>query len=219
MYPVIKRLLDVLFSLACIIILSPLFLILILLLKFTGEGEVFYPQSRVGHKNMNFRMWKFATMLKSSPDLPGGIITVRNDPRITPVGRWLRFSKLNELPQLINILKGEMSFIGPRPLMPLSFNEYTEEVRQYIYQIRPGITGIGSIIFRDEEKMVTETSQDSWEYYRQHIFPLKAKVELWYQQNQSFSTDLILLFLTIWVIFFPNSKLVYSIFRDLPKSS
>ena len=117
MYKHIKRFFDITFSLLAIILLSPILIPVIILLLLTGEHEVFYRQDRVGYKNKIFKIWKFATMLKNSPNMGDGDITKRGDPRITRVGKLLRQSKINELPQLINILTGDMSFVGPRPLM------------------------------------------------------------------------------------------------------
>ncbi|HRF25570.1 MAG TPA: sugar transferase, partial [Chitinophagaceae bacterium] len=125
MYKHIKRFFDIIFSLLAIILLSPILIPVIILLLLTGEHEVFYRQDRVGYKNKIFKIWKFATMLKNSPNMGDGDITKRGDPRITRVGKLLRQSKINELPQLINILTGDMSFVGPRPLMKVGFDRYT----------------------------------------------------------------------------------------------
>lgn len=215
MYAIIKRLADFFFSLLALLVLSPILLPVIILLKLTGEHDVFYFQKRIGYKNREFNIWKFATMLKNSPNIGTGAITLRNDPRVTFMGKYLRKSKLNEIPQIINVLIGNMSFVGPRPLMRVSFDHYTPEVQKLIYNSRPGITGIGSIIFRDEEKIVSE-SQDIQATYRQ-IFQYKGDVELWYQRHKSFYTDFMILFLTAWCILFSESKLVYKVFRSLPK--
>jgi len=161
-------------------------------------------------------IWKFATMLKNSPTLPGGMHTTRNDPRVLPMGGFLRKTKINEIPQLVNILKGDMSIIGPRPLVRKTFDPYPEHVKERIYNVRPGITGIGSIVFRDEEKLLSETELDPKEYYAKYISPYKGALELWYQEHLSFRTDFMLVFLTAWVILFPRSELVHKIFRDLP---
>src|SRR5688572_9809410 len=159
MYRLVKRAFDITVSLIGLIILMPLFLVICILLKFTGEGEVFYFQERVGYKNRIFEIWKFATMLKKSPDMEGGLITLKRDPRLTPLGGFLRTSKINELPQLINILLGQMSFVGPRPVMQKSFDAYPEEVQKVIYNVKPGLTGVGSIIFRDEEQLITKVQE------------------------------------------------------------
>ena len=149
--------------------------------------------------------------------MSGGLHTTRRDPRILPMGGFLRKTKLNELPQLINILKGDMSVIGPRPLVDKTFAPYPEHVKAQIYNSKPGLSGIGSIIFRDEEKLLTETTMDKSEYYAQFISPYKGELELWYQKHLSFKTDILLIFLTVWVILSPESQLPFKVFKDLPK--
>lgn len=215
MYKVIKRFFDFVFSLIALIILSPLLIPIIIILKLTGEHEVFYFQERIGFKNRSFDIWKFATMMKNSPNIGPGEITLRNDPRVTRAGKFLRKTKLNELPQIINVLKGDMSIVGPRPLMEKSFNHYNDEVKSMIYNSRPGITGIGSVIFRDEEKIMSE-SKDLQATYKA-IFQYKGAVEMWYQQHFSFYTDFMIIFLTAWHIIFSESKLVYKVFPTLPR--
>jgi lipopolysaccharide/colanic/teichoic acid biosynthesis glycosyltransferase len=216
MYPVIKRFFDILFSLIALVILSPVLVPIIILLKLTGEHEVFYLQKRIGYKNREFYIWKFATMLKNSPNMGSGDVTTRNDPRVTAVGRFLRISKINELPQLINILKGDMSFVGPRPLVRAGFERYSPELQERVYQVKPGLTGIGSIVFRDEELIITQSSLPPHECYRQVILPYKGAVEMWYQQHYSFYTDFMVLFLTAWYIVFSKSNLVHKVFPSLP---
>ncbi|MEO5564792.1 MAG: sugar transferase [Chitinophagaceae bacterium] len=217
MYLLIKRLFDIIFSLLAIIILLPLFIPIVILLLLTGEHEVFFRQDRVGYKNKIFRIWKFATMLKNSPNMGSGDVTTRKDPRVTKMGTFLRISKLNELPQVINILTGDMSFVGPRPLMKAGFDRYSDEMKSKVYNAKPGLTGIGSIVFRDEELIITKSSLPPHECYRQVILPYKGAVEVWYQQHLSFYTDCMILFLTGWYILFSNSELVYKIFPSLPK--
>lgn len=216
MYRYIKRFFDFLFSLLALVILSPLLLPIMLLLKLTGEGEVFYLQKRIGYKNREFFIWKFATMLKNSPNMGTGDVTTRNDPRVTPMGKFLRMSKINELPQLINILKGDMSFVGPRPLMRAGFERYSPELQAQVYNCKPGLTGIGSVVFRDEELIITQSSLPPQECYAKVILPYKGALELWYQEHQSFYTDFMILFLTAWYIVFTQSRLVNKVFRDLP---
>jgi lipopolysaccharide/colanic/teichoic acid biosynthesis glycosyltransferase len=218
MYLFIKRLFDVLFSLLALFVLSPFLIPIIIALSVTGEREVFYTQKRVGHKNKIFGIIKFATMLKNSASIGTGAITLRNDPRVTPVGGFLRITKINELPQVLNVLLGDMSIVGARPLMQVSFDLYTPEVKNVIYNTRPGITGIGSIIFRDEERLVSE-SADPKATYMNIIYPYKGELEMWYQKNISFYTDFRIIFLTAWVILFPKSNLVYDWFKDLPRRS
>lgn len=217
MYKLLKRFFDIVFSLVAIVILLPVFIPVIILLLLTGEHEVFFRQDRVGYKNHIFRIWKFATMLKNSPNMGHGDVTVRKDPRITAVGRFLRQSKLNELPQVINILTGDMSFVGPRPLMKVGFDRYSEEMKSKVYNVTPGLTGIGSIVFRDEELIITQSKLPPHECYRDVILPYKGALEVWYQQHIGFYTDFMILFLTAWYVVFPNSKLVYRVFPSLPK--
>lgn len=219
MYKHIKRFFDIVFSMVAIIILLPVFIPVIILLLLTGEHEVFYKQDRVGYKNRIFKILKFATMLKNSPNIGDGDITKRGDPRITAVGKFLRQSKLNELPQVFNIFLGDMSFVGPRPLMKVGFDRYSDEMKGKVYNVIPGLTGIGSILFRDEELIITQSNLPPQECYRDIILPYKGALELWYQQHRSFYTDFMIIFLTAWYILFHNSKLVYKIFPSLPKRS
>jgi len=215
MYLVVRPFVEFGLSLLALIILSPLLVPVMIILKLTGEHEVIFLQKRIGYKNKEFNIWKFATMMKNSPTTGTGEITLRDDPRVTPVGRVLRKTKINELPQLISVLKGDMSIVGPRPLMRESFDLYSPEVQRVIYNTRPGITGIGSVIFRDEEKIMSE-SKDVQATYRR-VFRYKGDVEMWYQERISFFTDLMIIFLTAWNMVFPKSRLVYTIFPSLPK--
>jgi len=212
-----KRLIDILLSLLAIIILLPIWIPICIILLLTGEHEVFYFQERIGFKNKPFLIWKHATMLKNSENLKGGVHTTRNDPRVLPIGAFLRKTKINELPQLINIFKGDMSIIGPRPLVDKTFTPYPKHVQENIYNVKPGLTGIGSIIFRDEERLLSETKMDTKEFYAKHISPYKGELELWYQKNLSFVTDFKLVFCTAWVIVFTESELPFKIFKELPQ--
>lgn len=189
-------------------------------LKLTGEHYIWYLQQRVGYKNKLFSIIKFATMLKDSPNMTGGLITLNKDPRLMPMGGFLRLTKINELPQIINILKGDMSVVGPRPVMKKSFDAYPSEIQNIIYNVKPGLTGIGSIVFRDEENLITQVKKaggDTWDYYKNTIYPFKGKLEIWYQQNAGLLTDTKIIIITAWVIFFPNSQIVYKWFPTLPK--
>ena len=212
-----KRIIDFIFSLIAILIIFPFWLPIFILLLLTGEHEVFYFQKRIGYKNKPFLIWKHATMVKNSPNLGNGLLTTRNDPRVLPFGRFLRKTKINEIPQIINILIGDMSLVGPRPLVDKTFDPYPDHVKAKIYNVKPGLTGIGSIIFRDEERMLSESSIPPHEFYDLHVAPYKGELELWYQRRLSFYTDFMLVFLTAWVILFPKSNMVYKIFKDLPK--
>jgi lipopolysaccharide/colanic/teichoic acid biosynthesis glycosyltransferase len=218
MYNFSKRILDILVSLLALIILLPVFIPIILILRFSAEGEVFYFQERYGINNSKFKIWKFATMLKNSMNMGTGSITLQNDPRVTKIGSFLRKTKINELPQIINILKGDISLVGPRPLVTKTFKAYTKDVQAKIYNVKPGLTGIGSIIFRDEESIISAVKdEDPHQFYKRVIAPYKGDLELWYQNNKSFDLDLKLIFMTAWVILFPNSRLYEKWFKDLPK--
>lgn len=217
MYMYIKRFFDFFAALVILILLLPLLLPILLILRFTAEGEVFYFQKRIGFHNTSFSIWKFATMLKNSPNIGTGTITLRNDPRVTPIGGFLRKSKINELPQIINVLIGNMSLVGPRPLDEKGFLSYPESIRDKVYLAKPGITGIGSVVFRDEERLISASTLPPREFYTSAIAPYKGALEIWYQQHQSFSTDFLILWLTVWVIIFPESNLMYKLFPSLPK--
>ena len=218
MYNPSKRLLDIIVSLVALTVLLPLFIPIIILLRITAEGEVFYFQERIGLKNSRFQIWKFATMLKNSMNMGTGSITLQNDFRVTPIGKFLRKTKINELPQIINILKGDISLVGPRPLVTKTFSAYTEEIQSKIYNVKPGLTGIGSIVFRDEESLISAVKdEDPHEFYKRVIAPYKGELEMWYQDHKSLLLDLQLIFMTAWVILFPGSRLYEKWFRDLPE--
>ena len=210
-----KRIFDFTMALIALLILSPVLIICMLILLLTGEHEVFYFQERMGYKNQLFSIWKFATMLKNSEKIGTGTITLRNDSRVLPFGRFLRKTKLNELPQIFNVLLGSMSVVGARPLVIEGFESYFEEFKAKIYNTPPGITGIGSIVFRDEEKILSQGG-DPNEIYKNIILPYKGALELWYQQNISFVVDIKILILTFWIIVFPETELHYKWFKNLP---
>ena len=214
MYKFLKRIIDILIATIALILLSPIFIPSIIILLLTGEHEVFYFQKRLGYKNRIFNIWKFATMMKNSPNMGTGEITLRNDPRVTKFGRILRITKVNELPQIINVFKGDMSIVGPRPLMEVSFKQYPDEVQQKIYNCKPGMTGIGSLIFRDEEQLVSDAPDPRAMY--KNIYLYKGLLELWYQNNASVYTDFKIIFLTAWTILFPKNNLIKKLFKNLP---
>ena len=218
MYDFSKRLLDIIVSFLTLIILSPFLLPVVIILRFSAEGYVFYLQDRIGFNRINFKIIKFATMLKDSPNLASGSITLSDDWRVTKPGKFLRKTKINELPQIINILKGDISLVGPRPLVSKTFLAYSRDIQSKIYDVKPGLTGIGSIIFRDEESIISAVkNEDPHEFYKRVIAPYKGDLEMWYQKNQSFTLDLQLIFMTAWVILFPTSKLYERWFKELPK--
>jgi len=215
-YRILKRLLDLIVATLVAIILLPLFIPVMIGLKLTGEGYIFYKQKRIGYKKKYFDILKFATMLKDSPNMGTGIITLRNDPRITPMGGFLRKTKINELPQIFNIILGDISLVGPRPLVDKTFNAYPSKVQELIYEVKPGLTGIGSIVFRDEEALLSAAKGDPHEYYQNVIAPYKGALEMWYQSHASFWLDIQIIYLTAWVILFPNSDLPYRLLKSLP---
>lgn len=217
MYLFFKRFSDLLIAGLALLLLAPILIPCIIILLFTGEHEVFYKQKRIGYKNKPFGIWKFATMLKNSPNIGTGEITLRNDPRVTKFGKLLRITKINELPQIINVFKGDMSLVGPRPLMEVSVRLYPEQIRDKIYNCKPGMTGIGSLIFRDEEKLISDAIDPKAMYAA--IYPYKGALEIWYQQKASLYIDFMIIFLTAWSILFPNNQLVSRVFKDLPKRS
>ena len=217
MYLIFKRIFDIVLSSIGIIFFSPILILIIIILKLTGDGEIFYLQERVGYKTNNFKIYKFATMVKNSPNIGTGDVTLRNDPRVTKVGKFLRKYKLNELPQLFNIFMGDISVIGPRPLMRAGFKRYSLNFQNSVYNIKPGLTGIGSIIFRDEEKILTESDLTPHDCYKKIILPYKGQLEIWYQTNCSLFLDFQLMFLTAWVIIYPNSRIYEKWFKNLPK--
>ena len=218
MYIFFKRLFDLFIASGAFLILLPLFVPIIILLRLTGEGEVFYLQERIGYKNSRFKIWKFATMLKDSLNMGTGSITLENDFRVTKIGKILRKTKINELPQIYNVIKGDITIVGPRPVLEQDWKLYPDSIINKIYDVKPGLTGIGSIIFRDEESLVSSVKDEDYhEFYERVIAPYKGKLEMWYQKNQSLSIDLKLIILTALVIVLPNNKLHEKWFEDLPE--
>lgn len=210
-----QRVFDILISGVSLLLLFPLMVLIGAVLKVTGEGEIFFVQPRVGKGGGEFGLLKFATMLKDSPNMGAGTLTLTNDPRILPFGRFLRATKLNELPQLINILKGDMSLIGPRPQTQRCFNAFPKRSRDQISKVRPGLSGMGSIAFRAEDQMF-EDAEDADRFYDDVIMPYKGRLEEWYVANQSLKLYFLLIFLTGWVVLFRRSRLFWKVFPQLP---
>ena len=157
-------------------------------------------------------------MLKNSLNLGTGSITLQDDFRVTKFGKFLRKTKINELPQIYNILKGDISIVGPRPVLEQDWKLYPDSIINKIYNVKPGLTGIGSIIFRDEESILSSLKDEDYqEYYKRVIAPYKGKLEMWYQNNLSTHLDLKLILLTGFVILFPDNRLHEKLFKDLPK--
>ena len=202
-----KRIFDITLSAGLMLVLLPLFLPLATLLRLTGEGKVFYRQRRIGAGQQPFEILKFATMLENSPNIGTGDITLRNDPRVLPLGRVLRKTKINELPQLWNVLVGDMSIVGPRPLTPNHFNHYNDADRKNIAVVTTGITGLSALVFRDEEKILSDRA-DPVAYYRDELVPIKASLETWYAKHASFRLDILIGLLTAYAILRPGSRLV-----------
>jgi lipopolysaccharide/colanic/teichoic acid biosynthesis glycosyltransferase len=198
-----------------LIVLLPLFVIIIFVLKITGQGEVFFLQERIGKNSVPFKLYKFATMLKDSPNIETGTVTVKNDPRVLPVGSILRKTKINELPQLLNIFIGNMSVIGPRPQASKCFEAFPNDAKEIIVQVKPGLSGIGSIIFRGEENIL-EGNSDTLDFYDNVIAPYKGNLEIWYVKKQSLIVYFSLILVTIWIVLNPKSDLIWRLFRDLP---
>lgn len=191
------RLLDVAVSLAGLIVLSPLFLLVAVLIKLDSEGSVFYRAERVGKGGRSFRLYKFRSMV-SAADQSGPGITAAEDGRITRVGQLLRRTKIDELPQLINVIEGEMSLVGPRPEDPRYVALYTQEQRQVLV-VRPGITSPASLYYRDEEQLL---SGPDWEQvYVEQVMPHKLQLELNYLQQRGFWTDIGVIIQTFSTLF------------------
>jgi lipopolysaccharide/colanic/teichoic acid biosynthesis glycosyltransferase len=212
----LQRLFDVIFSLCAILILLPFLLPIAFLLALTGEREVFYLQRRIGRGGRPFNVFKFATMLKNSPAMAGGCLTQRDDPRVLPLGHFLRSTKINELPQLMNILLGSMSFVGPRPQAQVHYDLYSAEVKAAIDRVSPGLTGIGSIVFRDEENVIFRSGRNSCEFHDRVIAPYKGELELWFIKRRSIFLYFQIIALTFITVLCPKAKVAFAWFRDLP---
>ena len=215
------RIIDVLLSLLALLFLLPLFIPIVVILLLTGEHKVFYLQTRVGYKNKGFKIIKFATMLSNSANMGSGSLTLKNDPRVLPFGTFLRKTKINELPQILNIIIGDLSIVGPRPQMQVDFEKYSDYVQGKIYNVRPGLTGIGSIIFRDEESLISLAAENEnpHDFYKRVIAPYKGELEIWYHSHRSVFLDSQLIFMTAWAIVSPETRLYEKWFKDLPKRS
>lgn len=211
------RILDIIFSLLAIIVLIPLLVPIIVILRITGEGKVFYLQERVGKNKKLFKLYKFVTMLENSANMGTGDVTVKNDPRILPFGAFLRTSKINELPQLFNIFFGDMSVVGFRPQTPKSFSLFTEEGGAKIAVNKPGLTGIGSIVFSNEEDLLDSKSGRGMDFYHKIIIPFKEELEIWWTTKINVINYLYTIFLTIIALLFSKNFLKSFLWEDFPK--
>jgi lipopolysaccharide/colanic/teichoic acid biosynthesis glycosyltransferase len=187
-----KRLLDLVVAGGGLVVIAPLLAIVAVLVKLSSPGPVFFTQERVGRGGRLFRLYKFRSM---RPDSGGPSVTSGGDARITPVGRFLRKWKLDELPQLINVVKGEMSLVGPRPEVPRYVRHYSEEQRQ-VLSVRPGITGATQIEFRNEEELLAGRD-DVERFYLETVMPAKLAIDLRYVRSRSLMGDIALVFRTL----------------------
>jgi lipopolysaccharide/colanic/teichoic acid biosynthesis glycosyltransferase len=185
-------------------------------LKLTGEHYIFYGQIRVGRYGKDFKLLKFATMLKDSPSLPGGLYTSTNDPRMLPMGKFLRKTKINELPQLLNIFIGQMSIVGYRPTVRDHYEAYPEDAKTKLYNAVPGLTGIGSIVFRNEEEILQQI-QDKKTFHQTIINPYKAHLESWYVDHRNLFNYFKIIFITVCVVINPKSSIWKKYFKDIPQ--
>jgi lipopolysaccharide/colanic/teichoic acid biosynthesis glycosyltransferase len=211
-----ERFFDIILSGLALLVLAPLLVPIGIVLKFSGEGEIFFLQERIGKDGKLFKLFKFATMLKDSPNIGTGTVTMRADPRVLPVGKFLRKTKINELPQLLNIFFGDMSVIGPRPLTIQQFGFYSNSIQTVIKQVRPGLSGVGSIIFRVEEDIMHGATA-SVDFYGKVIAPYKGALEKWFVSNKGPYIYFIAIFTTLWAVLFPRTKLPWVVFKRLPE--
>ncbi|MBO0961643.1 sugar transferase [Neobacillus sp. MM2021_6] len=193
----VKRAFDIVMSFVGLILLSPFFLIIFLLIKLDSKGPVLFKQVRVGRFEKNFKILKFRTMVTDA-ESRGAQITVGRDSRITRVGHLLRKSKLDELPQLINVFKGDMSLVGPRPEVP-KYTQYYNKTQKRIFEIRPGITDYASIKYRDENEILAMSTEPE-KTYIEEIMVDKLKLNLEYLQKRSLVTDIKIIFNTLYKI-------------------
>ncbi|AMV31857.1 UDP-glucose:undecaprenyl-phosphate glucose-1-phosphate transferase [Pirellula sp. SH-Sr6A] len=215
-----KRLMDLVISGTVLLLLSPVLVVVILILKLTGEREAFYFQDRVGFMGKIIPVTKFVTMVKNSPNIGTRDITLRNDPRVLPVGKFLRKSKLNEVPQLWDVFVGKLSLVGWRPLMPKGFADYPQWVQEKIVHVKPGLTGIGSLVFRDEEAIIARAQKDGRDLrqcYREDIMPFKGELESWYVDHPGILTDFKILVATAIAVLFPRWRGFWNWFPGIPK--
>jgi len=214
----VTRLLDFLLALVAILILLPFMTPILILLRVTGDGEVFYYQKRKGKYGKDFFLIKLSTMNKDSANSGMGSITVRDDPRIKFMGYTLRRWKINELPQVVNILLGDLSVVGPRPLIEgtTGYNAYSDQLKSKIFSNRPGLTGIGSIVFRDEEAILS-CVDNPHDFYVRELAPYKADLEMWYFKNKSLKVDIGIIICTAISIILPKSLIYENIFSRIPE--
>ena len=194
-----KRIFDIFFSLLGLAVLGLPMLIISLIIKLTDRGPVLYKQVRVGKDGVEFKIFKFRTMVVNA-DKIGAQITVGADPRITPIGRFLRGTKLDELPQLLNVLAGTMSFVGPRPEVPKYVAMYNPDQKK-VLSVTPGITDLASIKYRSESEILSQAGENWEKAYIEHVMPDKLKLNLEYIQKRSLLFDISLILKTLLRLF------------------
>ena len=212
------RFFDISISLILLILMLPLLIFICIILSLSGEKEVFYLQKRVGKDQKIFSIIKFATMKKNSPFIGTKTITLENDPRILPLGIFLRKTKINEIPQLLNVLNGKMSLIGPRPLTKEIFRMYPKKISKIISSVKPGLSGLGSLVFKNEFLLLKKNKYIK-KIYKDKISVYKGKIEQWHVKNINFFNYIKILILTLFVMLLNKPKLVFSFFSKLPKPS
>lgn len=210
------RFFDILFSLIASLLLLPFMIPIIVALKLTGEHYVFYQQPRAGRAGSVFKVLKFATMLRDSPTMAGGYITQKDDPRVLPLGRFLRKTKINELPQLLNVLIGQMSLVGPRPVVADHLLNYSPEARAAVLSLRPGLTGLASLVFRDEEGILDRMPGDRKRNHDEILAPFKGELELWYASHRSLRLYFSLILRTALSVAIPGTCRGLPAFNGLP---
>ena len=210
-----ERVFDIMFSLCALLILLPIFFLIYIMLSLTGEGKVIFKQNRVGKDGLIIQIFKFVTMLENSPNLGTGTLTIKNDPRILPYGKFLRNTKINELPQLFNILMGDLSLVGPRPLTEKNYKMYDKVIQKDLNKVKPGLSGIGSIIFRNEEEILSK-DQNPINFYKNVITPYKGALERWFIKNKCIKNYFLIIILTIIIIFTPKTNIIWKTFKTIP---
>lgn len=194
----LKRFFDLILSFIGLLIIVPILFLITILIKISSSGPVFYKQVRVGKNNKDFKIFKFRTMHLNA-DKKGLLTVGGRDPRVTSIGYYLRKFKLDELPQLINVFKGDMSFVGPRPEVRQFVNLYSE-IQKKVLNVKPGITDLASIEFRNENEILSK-EEDPNQYYIDYIMPKKLEINLKYINQRNLLKDFVVIIKTIKVIF------------------
>ena len=194
----LKRSFDILISLIALTLLAPLFFICAIVIKLTSQGPVLYKGKRVGKGGDIFLIHKFRSMVVNADQI-GTDLTPRGDPRVTKIGSFLRKTKMDELPQIIDVLKGNMSLVGPRPESPLYAKYYNESQKQ-VLDVRPGIVGVTQLKYHRYEELVLKDKEDPDAYYVQELMPKKLEMDLDYIENRSFLLDIKILLKTLLAV-------------------